>query len=144
MHLHNNISLHIFYQWFSAWLILAVRNVSFPVASSEPDLYSPLKCSIARQLNCWKVVTVFGWRYFAYYILFMQIFTHIHTHIQEGNTESRPIMKEFLPLWEIRGDLRVCLWLRLCAATSTGFLRMLEILENTCIWMWYFEGLKSA
>ncbi len=62
------------------------KNGSFPVASSQLDLCLQLKYSRARQPNCWKVVTVFGWRYFAYYILFMQIFIHTRTipHIQES------------------------------------------------------------
>lgn len=71
------------------------KSSSFSVASSELDLCLQLKYSTARQLNCWKVVAAFGWRCCAYYILFMQIFRHTHTHteyhIHRNTQEGNPL-----------------------------------------------------
>lgn len=71
---------HLSYFLQEADLWKKKKNNSFPVASSKLELSLQLKYSTAHQPNCWKVVTVFGWRYFAYYILFMHTSTHTYSH----------------------------------------------------------------
>lgn len=54
------------------------KNSSFPVASSWSVFTAEIFHSSSA--NCWKAVTVLGWRCVSFDILFMQIFTNPHTH----------------------------------------------------------------
>lgn len=88
------------------------KNNSFPVASSKLDLSLELKYSTAHQPNCWKVVTVFGWRYFLR--ITSCLCTHSHTY-SHNHTRTRTHRKEtqwiesyyasIFSLWELWGIL---------------------------------------